>query len=201
MSTEGGLLDLLTIKITLPKKLILELGMPLFKKPLNKIQISLFKYQILLQNIEKPFPICMYLWLQVIINGAVLAIVDQSVLKVEDDFRKIEVINVDVDRRLYFQTTAVTQRAVENDLLDANLLVRLCELRHPVVDCSALETAYPEPIPPTPEVIEVPVVAQAEAHNPNVSPYDSSYRPHRSNLNSIPRNRGNYNRAPYKYRN
>ena len=144
------------------------------------------------------------LWLQVIINGVVLAVVNQSVLKVEDDFRKIEVININVDRRLYFQTTAVTQRAVENDLLDSNLLVRLRELRHPVVDCSALESAYPEPRPPTPEVIEVPVVAQAGAHYskyPRVSPYDSSHRPHRSNLNGIPRNRGSYNRAPYKYRN
>ena len=143
------------------------------------------------------------LWLQAIINGAVLAIVDQSVLKVEDDFRKIEVINIDVDRRLYFQTTAVTQRAVENDLLDSNLLVRLRELRHPVVDCSALETAYPEPRPSTPEVIEVPVDAQAGAHYskcPRVSPYDSSYRPHRSNPNGFPRNRGSYNRAPYKYK-
>ena len=141
------------------------------------------------------------IWLQVLINGAVLAVVDQSTLKVEDDFRKIEVINIDVDRRLYFQTTAVTQRAVENDLLDSHLLVRLRELRHPVVDCSALESAYPEP---EPEVIEVPVVAQAGAHHsryPRVSPYDSSHRPHRSNLNGMPRNRGNFNRVPYKYRN
>ena len=141
------------------------------------------------------------IWLQVLINGAVLAVVDQSALKVEDDFRKIEVINIDVDRRLYFQTTAVTQRAVENDLLDSHLLVRLRELRHPVVDCSALESAYPEP---EPEVIEVPVVAQAGAHHsryPRVSPYDSSHRPHRSNLNGMPRNRGNFNRVPYKYRN
>ena len=65
-----------------------------------------------------------------------------------------------VDRSVYFQTPAFTQKAIENDLLDTNLLVRLRELRNPRIDCRALETAYPDQRPPTPEVIEVQAVAQ-----------------------------------------
>ena len=132
-------------------------------------------------------------WLEVILNGAVLALVDQSLYKVVDDFDKIETVNVDVDRSIYFLTTASTQKAIESDLLDTNLIVRLRELRHPRIDCSALETAYPDPRPPTPEVIEIPAVAQPEHHrsrNRN-SPYDGANRLHR----------GIYSKTPYKYRN
>ena len=99
-----------------------------------------------------------FLWHQDLINGTVLAVVYQSVFKVKDDFDRIDNISVDVNRSVYFQTTADTQRAVENDLLDTDLLVRLCELRHLRIDCSALETAYPDPIPLTCEIAEVQVV-------------------------------------------
>ena len=54
------------------------------------------------------------------------------------------VFNVDVDHSAYFPTTADTQKAIESDLLDIDLIVRLRELRHPGIDCRALESSYPE---------------------------------------------------------
>ena len=89
-------------------------------------------------------------------SSTVLAIVDQSKFLVKDDFEQINIINVNVDRGVYSPTTADTQRAVESNLLDTKLLVGLCELRHPRIYCSALETAYPDPRPSTPEIIKVP---------------------------------------------
>ena len=61
------------------------------------------------------------LWLLTIINGAVLAVVDQSKFLVKKDFERINIYNVDVNHSAYFATTADTQKAIESDLLDTSL--------------------------------------------------------------------------------
>ena len=142
------------------------------------------------------------LWLQDHIYGAVLAIVEQSEFKAKENFNRKDTISVNVDRSVYFQTTTDTQRVVENDLLDIDLLVRLRELRHPRIDCSAIKIAYPDPIPPTLEIAEVQVVPaptsvhEPRSRNPRIIPYDGGNRTHRSNRNHD--GRGFYDRA-YRY--
>ena len=130
------------------------------------------------------------LWLSTIINGAVLAVVDQSKFLVKEDFERINVFNVDVDHSAYFPTTADTQKAIESDLLDSDLIVRLRELRHPGIDCRALESSYPDP---EPEIIEVPASTPQNTRAPPES------RVHRSTYHQ--RYRGPYNRNPYNYNN
>ena len=63
------------------------------------------------------------LWLSTIINGAVLAVVDQSKFLVKEDFQRIKFFNVDVNHSAYFPTTADTQKAIESDLLDIDLII------------------------------------------------------------------------------
>ena len=58
------------------------------------------------------------LWLSTIINGAVLAVVDQSKFLVKEDFERINVFNVDVDHSAYFPIKTDTQKAIKGDLLD-----------------------------------------------------------------------------------
>ena len=148
------------------------------------------------------------IWLQTIINGSIMAIVDQSEHPIEDDFEQVDTIHINCIHAAYFQTTATLKRAIENDLLNVSLIAKLRQLERPRIDCSRLAIEYPE-IREIEEVVpdEVrPAMNLLRRHRhvangggPSVSyqhrPRHDDHRGTRSRRS----NRGMYNRVYYPY--
>ena len=148
------------------------------------------------------------IWLQTIINGSIMTIVDQSEHPIEDDFEQVDTIHINCIHAAYFQTTATLKRAIENDLLNVSLIAKLRQLERPRIDCSRLAIEYPE-IREIEEVVpdEVrPAMNLLRRHRhvangggPSVSyqhrPRHDDHRGTRSRRS----NRGMYNRVYYPY--
>ena len=148
------------------------------------------------------------IWLQTIINGSIMAIVDQSTHPIEDDFEQVDTIHIDCNHEAYFQTTATLKRAIENDLLNVTLIAKLRQLERPRIDCSRLIMEYPD-IREVEEVIpdeDRSVVDQPRRHRHAVNgggpTFNYQHRPrhddHRGTRGRRP-NRGMYNHVYYPY--